>query len=214
MVLNGWHAFGFDILSAATSTPLWCLENVLVWKIWQIFCPSTPSWGFGNIWQILCPSTPFWCVWTLTRTTQASPTEDQHRQCLHINQLHPTTRKKTKTTIKTMTVTKTITMAATYLGPTFLFNDKQNLEPSYTVRCNWQRKHILVDTVWMIHDVFCSGLVGEKFSLLKAFITLISSNISYYTNSGLNTIYTHFHFQTIWEFSLQEMWSRTQFFFT
>ena len=85
-------------------------------------------------------------VWTLTRTTQASPTEDQHWQCLHINQLHPTTRKKTKTTIKTMTVTKTITMTAKYLEPTFLFNDKQNLEPSYTVRCNWQRKHIF----WLI----------------------------------------------------------------
>ena len=67
MVLNGWHAFGFDILSAAASTPLWCLENVLVWKILQI----------------LCPSTPFWCVNSHKNHSSITLTEDQQRDSIY-----------------------------------------------------------------------------------------------------------------------------------
>ena len=41
---------------------------------------------------------------------------------------------------------------------------------------------IISITLWMLRVVFCSGLVGGKFSLFKAFITLISCNISYYVH--------------------------------
>ena len=125
-------------------------------------------------------------VWTLTRTTQASPTEDQHRQYLHISSTKFNQQQGRQK--KTMKVAKMISITATYLEPAFLLNDKKctfSMRTQLYSTMKLQNKTFLVDTVWMLHVK-----LGESFPYLKPLLLWFPPTFPITQTAGVEHIFS------------------------